>query len=223
MSDARSGRESGQAAGPRAAVLEAGELRALSAHAAVQSYPRHTVIINEGDRSDSIFIIQSGRVKVFLHGKDDREVVLNVHGPGEYFGEMVLDEGPRSASVMTLEASKFLVISKAAFRRFLSANPDFAMKLINRLMSRVRALTENVGSLALMDVYGRVARLLLELAVDQDGRLVVAERLTQKDIADRIGASREMVSRIFKDLAAGGYIEVNDRRITINKDLPSRW
>lgn len=206
-----------------ASALDESEIRALSAHAAVQSFPKHAVIVNEGDRSDSIFIIRSGRVKVFLHGKDGREVVLNVQGPGEYFGELVLDEGPRSASVMTLEPSKFFVISRADFRRFLSAHPEFAMKLINRLMQRVRALTENVGNLALLDVYGRVARLLLELAVEQDGKLVVTERLTQKDIADRVGASREMVSRIFKDLVAGGYIEVDHRRITVNKDLPQRW
>ena len=205
------------------ATLEQHELDALSVHATAQSFPKNTVIVNEGDHSDSIFIIVSGRVKVYLHGEDGREAVLNIHGPGEYFGEMVLDEGPRSASVMTLEASRFLVIPKADFRRFLSANPDFAMKLINRLMRRVRSLTENVGSLALLDVYGRVARLLLELAGEQDGRLVVAERLTQKDIAGRVGASREMISRIFKDLVAGGYIEVDDRRITISKDLPNRW
>ena len=216
-------RPSHKTSGRAAAGLEESELRALSVHATAQTFLKNAVIVNESDRSDSIFIIVSGRVKVFLHGKDGREVVLNVHGPGEYFGEMILDEGPRSASVVTLETSKFLVIRKADFRRFLSEHPEFAMRLINRLMLRVRALTENVGSLALLDVYGRVARLLLELAVEKDCRLVVAERLTQKDIADRVGASREMVSRIFKDLAAGGYIEVEDRRITIRRDLPPRW
>ena len=205
------------------AALEPHELEALAAHATAQTYPRNTTIINEGDRSDSIFITVSGRVKVFLHGEDGREVILNMHGPGEYFGEMVLDEGPRSASVMTVEPSRFLVISKTDFRKFLSAHPDFAMKLINRLMRRVRALTDNVGSLALLDVYGRVARLLLEMSTEQDGKHVVPERLTQKDIADRVGASREMVSRIFKDLVAGGYIQVDDRVITINRDLPPRW
>ena len=205
------------------AALEEHELQALAAHATAQTFPKNTIIINEGDRSDSIFITVSGKVKVFLHGEDGREVVLNMHGPGEYFGEMVLDEGPRSASVMTMETSKFLVISKTDFRQFLSIHPDFAMKLINRLMRRVRALTDNVGSLALLDVYGRVARLLLELSTEQGGKHVVAERLTQKDIADRVGASREMVSRIFKDLVAGGYIQVDDRVITINKDLPPRW
>lgn len=204
-------------------ALDEAELRALSAHAAIQTFQKHTVIINEGDRSDSIFIVVSGRVKAFLRGSGGRDVVLNVHGPGEYFGEIALDEGPRSASVMTLEESKFLVISKADFRSFLSADPDFAMKLINRLMHRIRALTRNVGNLALLDVYGRVARLLLEQAVEQEGGLVVAERLTQKDIADRVGASREMISRIFKDLVRGGYIKVEHRQITICKDLPPGW
>lgn len=210
-------------AAPSAAALEQHELEALSVHATAQSVARNTVIVNEGDRSDSIFIIVSGKVKVYLHNQDGREVILNIHGPGEYFGEMVLDEGPRSASVITLEPSRFLVISKAAFRQFLSEHPDFAMKLINRLMRRVRALTDNVGSLALLDVYGRVARLLMELAVERDGRLVVEEHLTQKDIGDRVGASREMVSRIFKDLVAGGYISLDDRHITITKGLPPRW
>jgi len=206
---------------PQSPGLDEYELRALSIHAATQTFPKGTVIVNEGDRSDSIFIIVAGRVKVYLHGEDGREMILNIHGPGEYFGEMVLDEGPRSASVMTLEPSKFLIIPKTDFRHVLSENPDFAMKLINRLMRRVRALTENVGSLALLDVYGRVARLLLELAVEQGGRLVVTEKLTQKDIADRVGASREMISRIFKDLVTGGYVELRDRHIVINRDLPA--
>jgi len=214
------------AADPRSAGaldLEDSELRALSSHASVESVPKHAVIVNEGDRSDSIFIILDGRVKVFLHNPDGREVILNVHGPGEYFGEMVIDEGPRSASVSTLEHSRFLVVAKDDFRKLLTANPGFALKLINRLMHRVRALTENIRSLALLDVYGRVARLLLDLAKDQDGQLVVVEKLTQQDIADRVGASREMVSRIFKDLATGGYITIENKQISINRDLPERW
>jgi len=202
--------------------LDESELRALSAHATVQTFPKNAVIVNEGDRTDAIFIVISGRVKVFLHNSDGREVVLNIHGPGEYFGEMVIDEGPRSASVITLEASRFLIVAKADFKSLLSANPDFALKLVNRLMRRVRALTENIRSLALMDVYGRVAHLLLELATEQDGKLVIAEKLTQQDIANRVGASREMISRIFKDLVAGGYISVERKHITVNRDLPGR-
>jgi CRP/FNR family cyclic AMP-dependent transcriptional regulator len=202
--------------------LDEHELRALSAHANVQTFQKNAVIVNAGDRTDSIFIISSGRVKGFLTNEDGKEVMLNIHGPGEYFGEMVLDEGPRSASVITLETSKFLIISHTDFKRFLGEHSAFALKLITMLMHRVRGLTENVRNLALLDVYGRVARLLLELATEQDGKLVVAEKLTQQDIADRVGSSREMISRIFKELVAGGYIDVENRQITINKDLPAR-
>lgn len=113
---------------------------------------------------------------------------------------MALDEGPRSASVETLETSRFMIITKADFKALVIADPDFALKPINRLMLRVRALTENIRSLALLDVYGRVARLRLEMATEQDDRLVVAAKLTQQDIAERVGASLEMISRIFKDL-----------------------
>ena len=203
-----------------ALTIEAEELRALSAHATEQTFQKNVVIVNEGDETKAIFIILSGRVKVFLRNADGREMILNVHGAGEYFGEMVIDEGPRSASVATLEQSRFLIITKADFKALVAANPDFALKLINRLMHRVRALTENIRSLALLDVYGRVARVLLELAAEQDGRLVVAEKLTQQDIAERVGASREMVSRVFKDLVAGGYISIEHKQITINRDLP---
>jgi CRP/FNR family transcriptional regulator, cyclic AMP receptor protein len=205
------------------AGLDEHELRALSAHASLQAFGKNAVIINEGDQSESIFVISSGRVRVFLRGEDGKEVTLNVHGPGEYFGEMVLDEGPRSASVIALEPARLFVIAKTEFRNFLAANPDFAMKLINRLMRRVRALTESVGNLALLDVYGRVARLLLEKAQAHDGRLLITEKLTQQDIADRVGASREMISRIFKDLVAGGYISMEGKQITIARDLPRRW
>jgi CRP/FNR family cyclic AMP-dependent transcriptional regulator len=203
-------------------ALDDHELKALSAHATEQTCQKNVVIVNEGDQSNTIFIILSGRVKVFLRNADGREMVINVLGPREYFGEMVIDEGPRSASVATLETSRFMIITKADFKALVTADPGFALKLINRLMQRVRALTDNIRSLALLDVYGRVARLLLELATEHDGRLVVAEKLTQQDIAERVGASREMISRIFKDLVTGGYITVEHKHITINRDLPGR-
>ncbi|HXF67742.1 MAG TPA: Crp/Fnr family transcriptional regulator [Burkholderiales bacterium] len=217
-----SGAPPGGAAQPLFTGLDESERRALAARAAVQSYPKGAVILSEGDAPGSIFIVRTGRVKVFLRGRGGREVVLNVHGPGDYFGEISLDEGPRSASVMTLEPSQFLVISREEFSRFLAENPAFALKLVRRLMSRVRALTESVRNLALLDVYGRIARLLLDLSEEREGRLVVAEPLTQKAIAERVGCSREMVSRVFKDLLAGGYVAVQNRRITILRDLPRR-
>jgi CRP/FNR family cyclic AMP-dependent transcriptional regulator len=199
------------------------EMSALSAGARVQAFPKNRVIINEGDQSESIFIIAAGRVKVFLQGDDGKEVVLNVHGPGEYFGEMVLDGGSRSASVMALEPSRLAVVPQARFREFLYSHPAFSVELLENLIRRTRALTENVKSLALMDVYGRVARLLLELARDDGGKLVVNEKLTQQDIANRVGASREMIGKIMKDLADGGYISVERKRITVHKVLPRHW
>ena len=204
-------------------VLTAEELRAISAHAQTRAFPRNAVVLNEGDRTDSLYIILEGRVKAFVSDPDGKEVVLSTQGSGEYFGEMVLDEGPRSASVMTLEASRFLIVPKADFKDFLLNNPVFAVRVIEKLIHRVRALTENVKSLALMDVYGRVARLLLDLAQEQDGRLVIAERLTQKDIASRVGASREMVSLILKDLSVGGYIRHEGHSIVIERTPPPRW
>jgi CRP/FNR family cyclic AMP-dependent transcriptional regulator len=204
-------------------VLSAEELRAISAHAQTRAFPRNAVVLNEGDRTDSLYIILEGRVKAFVSDPDGKEVVLSTQGAGEYFGEMALDEGPRSASIMTLEQSRFLVVPKSDFMDFLMKNPAVAIRVIEKLIHRVRSLTENVKSLALMDVYGRIARLLLELAVERDGRLVISERLTQKDIASRIGASREMVSLILKDLTAGGYIRQDGHALVIERTPPSRW
>jgi CRP/FNR family cyclic AMP-dependent transcriptional regulator len=203
--------------------LTEAEVQALCARARRLSVPAKTIVVSEGDRSDSVFVIESGQVKVFLHGEDGKEVVLNVMGPGEYFGDLSVDDGVRSASVATLEPSRLHVVSRDEFRRFLGANPDFALRLIGRLMRRVRVLTGSVRNLALLDVYGRVAHLLTGLAIEQDGRLVVPGKLTQKDVADRVGASREMVSRIFKELVSGGYVTVERRQIAILRPLPARW
>lgn len=199
------------------------DLMVVGAHGISRSYPKQTVIVSEADASDSLYIILEGRVKAYLSDDDGREIVLSTQGPGEYFGEMVLDEGPRSASVVTLEPSRLLVVPKADFRAFVMQNPVFALSVIEKLISRVRGLTANVKSLALMDVYGRVARLLLDMAEDKDGVLVIEERLTQQDIANRVGASREMVSRILKDLSVGGYISQSRERIVLNKKPPAHW
>lgn len=199
------------------------ELRALSGQGAIKSFQRHTIIVSEGDETDSLYVILSGRVKVFVADESGKEVVLGTQGPGEYFGEMVLDGGPRSASTMTLEPSRFLIIPKHKVRDFLRSQPDFCIRLIEKLIHRSRTLTASVKNLALMDVYGRVARLLLELAEADRGKLVIREKLTQQDIASRVGASREMVSKILKDLATGGYLSISQKRITIHKAPPRHW
>jgi CRP/FNR family cyclic AMP-dependent transcriptional regulator len=199
-------------------------VRELARIGQLRSMPRGTVFIHEGERGDSLYVILAGRVKVFVADDEGREMVLDIHEPGDYVGEMSLDGRPRAASVITMEPTVCSVLSREVLRSAIAADPDVAMHLISTLIGRARAATESVRNLALMDVYGRVARLLLSLAVEQpDGRLVVAEKLTQQEIADRVGASRDMVSRIFKDLTKGGYVTVVDRRITINRKPPARW
>ena len=208
--------------GPSWALPEA-YVKELSEQGGIKAYPKNTVIVQEGDRSDSLYVILSGRVKIYLADEDGKELLLNTQGPGEYFGEIILDEGVRSASVMTLEPSKFSVVTRDQFNAFLAQNPDGALLLIRSLIHRIRELTKTVGNLGLLDVYGRVAKLLLELATEQEGKLVIAEPLTQQDMASRVGCSREMISRILKDLRTGGYIRMENDRIVIAKKPPRAW
>jgi len=199
------------------------ELRALAARTTTRSYPKQAIIVSEGDESDSLYLILAGRVKIYLADEHGKELILAIKGPGQYFGEMVLDEQPRSASVMTLEPAQFAILSRADFKAFLLQHATVALQLIQNLIRVARGLNQNVRNLAMLDVYGRVARILLELAVEQGGKLVIPERMTQKEIAARVGASREMINRILRDLTAGGYVSVDAGRITINKTPPPRW
>jgi CRP/FNR family cyclic AMP-dependent transcriptional regulator len=205
------------------AAIEDRVVRELATRGQIRSFPKNTVFINEGDRGDSLFVIVSGRVKVYVSDTQGREMILDIHGPGQYVGEMALDGRPRSASVMTLEATTCALVTRETLKAAIVADADLAMSLIEELIDRARVATDTIKNLALMDVYGRVARLLLSLARERDGKLVVPERLTQQDIADRVGASRDMISRIFKDLTTGGYVTVVDRQITLNRRPPPRW
>ena len=198
-------------------------VRELAALGRLRSYPKNTVFITEGDSSDSVFVVLSGRVKIFLSDTEGHEMILDTQGPGEYVGEMALDGNPRSASVMTMETTFFSVVGRDPIREAIRRDPDFALDMISKIIDRARLATNSVKDLALLDVYGRVARLLLNMAVDKDGKLEIPEKLTQQEIAERVGASRDMVSRIFRDLTAGGYITVESRHITINKKPPARW
>ena len=203
--------------------VPAAELHALVERTVTRSYPKQAIIVHEGDESDSLYLILAGRVKVYLADEHGKELILAIKGPGQYFGEMVLDEQPRSASVMTLEPAQFAILSRGDFRMFLLTHAGVALQLIQNLIRMARGLNQNVRNLAMLDVYGRVARILLELAVERDGKLQIPDRLTQKDIAARVGASREMINRILRDLTAGGYVSLEDGRITINKAPPARW
>ena len=205
------------------APLQDETLRSIATSGVVRTFARNTVLINEGDVGDALYVILSGRVKVFSSNEAGREFVIDFHGPGEYIGEMTLDGAPRSASVMTVEPTTCAVVNRAQFRDFILVHPDFAMHLIDRLIHRLRVTTGNLKSLALSDVYGRLVRLLNALAQDVDGRQVVPEKLTQQDIADRVGASRDMIGKLMKDLVGGGYLAVEDRTISILRKLPTGW
>jgi CRP/FNR family cyclic AMP-dependent transcriptional regulator len=198
------------------------DLAAIAEHAITKNYPADSIIISEGDLSDSLYLILYGKVKVYVSNAEGAEAILNIMGTGEFFGEMaLLDNVPRSASVMTLEPTRLSMITKQAFRDCLAKQPDVAYNLISALNQRVRALTENVKSLALLDVYGRVARTLITIAVKQDEHFIVDPKLTHQDIANMVGASREMVSRVLKDMVTKGYVKTEGRRIILGKGLPA--
>ena len=206
------------------AELSESDMEAITKLAVTRNYPKNTMVICEGDQSDSLFVVLSGKVKVFLSDEEGKEVTLNVQGEGEYFGELaLLDNAPRSASVVTVEQTRLTVISKSAFEECMEKNPGIALKICKGLARRLRELSENVRSLALMDVYGRVARILLEMSEEKDGKKMIPQKLTQRDIASMVGASREMVSRILRDLSIGGYITIKNKIITINERLPAAW
>jgi CRP/FNR family cyclic AMP-dependent transcriptional regulator len=200
------------------------DLAAVSRHLIRRSFPRNSVIINEGDTTNSLYIILRGKVKAFLNDPGGKEVILNVVNEGEYFGEVSLfDEGRRSASIMTLEDSEFAVLEKSAFLDCMTDHPELALTIIRGLTNRLRGLSDSVRTLALMDVYGRVAHTLLELAVEQDGRQWIPEGITYKELAKRVGASSKMVGRVMKDLKTGGYISKSGKALIINQSLPSSW
>ena len=205
---------------PLFAGLDEQQLALLARAIVRKSAGRSAKIIGAGDPTDSLYIVISGRLKVQMSDEQGREVILSILGPGEFFGEMgLLDDSPRSASVVTLEACELLTISKTDFKRSLAGNSELSLMVMRGLVKRLREADRKIGSLALMDVYGRVARLLLEMAEDIDGEKVVVKKLSKQDIAKMIGASREMVSRVMKDLQLGGYIEVRGRSIALRDNI----
>lgn len=199
-------------------------LKALVARGTVRRYRKGTVLIHEGDVGDTLFILLSGRVKSYSSDDRNREIVYGVYGPGEYLGEMSLDGGTRSASVMTLETTVCSIVTRMTLREHIAANPEFAFELLSRVIRRARLATQSARSMALLDVYGRVVRLLNQLAVVQsDGSSLITPRMTHTDIASRVGCSREMVSRLLKDLERGGYLLNVTKGWTLAQPLPIHW
>ena len=205
---------------PLFSVLPESQLGLLTGVVGRRSFPRGATIISAGDMTDSLYIIISGRLKVMMSDDEGREVILAILNPNEFFGEMgLLDDSPRSATVVALEACELLYLSKRDFKKCLEDNFELALTMMRGLVKRLREADKKIGSLALMDVYGRVARLLLEMSEIIEGEKVVTKKLAKQDIAKMIGASREMVSRVMKDLQLSGYIEVRGNTLVIRDEL----
>ncbi len=203
--------------------MDEDEIDSVAAQTVIRQFPRNTVIVSQGDETDSFYVILQGKVDVFLHNDKGKEIIINTLGQDEAFGELaLLGEIPRQASIITTENSTFGIMSRQVFMDLLLVRPSMGIRIIGLLINRIQDLTEEVSSLALDDVYNRVVRILYKHA-EEVGEKLVTEKLTQQDIASRVGATREMVHRILKELKTGGYISIAGKHITIEKKLPPGW
>ncbi|NLD68172.1 MAG: cyclic nucleotide-binding domain-containing protein [Limnobacter sp.] len=192
---------------PLLASLDDLQLDRLAAGSIRRNYPRGRTIVSEGEPSQSLYILLSGRAKVQRSDSEGKEVILSVLGSGDWFGEMsMIDDAPRSASIITLESCDFMSIDKASFKAILEQSPTVCMAIMRQLVARLREADRKIETLALLDVYGRVARVLLDFSEDVDGERIVKNRLPRQEIAKMIGASREMVSRVMKGLETDGFV-----------------
>lgn len=196
------------------------QLRTLATLVTRRSAPRSSLIMAAGDATESLYVVISGRLKVMMGDAEGKEVILSLIGPGEFFGEMgLIDDSPRSASVIAIEPCELLSLSRRDFKKCMAENFDMTMAVMKGLVRRLREADRKIGSLALLDVYGRVARLLIDMSENVNGQKIVTRRLPKQDIAKMIGASREMVSRVMKDLQMGGYIEMRGSTIVVRDTI----
>lgn len=196
----------------------------LAERAKSVKYPKQTMVVTEGDETSSLFIILSGKVRVFSSDDKSKEVTLLIQEPGSYFGEIaLLTDEPRSASVMTLEQTVCAVISKSDFINWLMNYPDVAISLLGVLSDKIRQLTDKVREMALSNVYERTVKTLQDMAVVEGNVSVIRNRPTQQELASMVGASREMINKVMHELTKGGYVVIEDKVLVINKKLPSSW
>ena len=203
-------------------VIKESLLRELAEHGRITTYQKGDLLIREGERGETLFILLTGRVKVYSSNNEGKELILDTLGPGETFGEMTLDRGIRSASVAALDPITCSVVTADEMRRIITANPAFALQLITHLIGRTRIAVENLKRMALLNVQGRLTSLLTSLTPKQQGVGYITEKLSQQQLAERVGASRDMVSRILHDLAAEGYVAIHSRQIEVLKQLPKQ-
>ena len=205
------------------AVPEA-DLEKLAVSALKKNYPKNVVVINEGDEAGALFILLSGKVQTFLSSESGRTVTLSTQESGSFFGELsLLDGEPRSASVITLEPTACLLFPRQAFQAWLREHPNASICIIQSLTRRIRVLTESVRGFALSDVYGRLVKTLNGMAVAEGEEWLIQPRPSHQDLANLVGCSREMVSRIMKDLGRGGYVSAAGKTLRIHRKLPVSW
>ena len=208
--------------------LEDEDLASLISVASRRKYPKDGVIFFEHDVGDALFLILSGRVKVTILSDDGREIILAMLSDGDFFGEMsLLDNEPRSATAIALQETEMVVLHQRDFLSIVEKRPGVLIDLLSVLSSRLRKANQQIGNLALHDVYGRVARILLEMASEDgtrqpDGR-VTFRRPTHQEIANMIGATRETVSRMISDLHRQGYIEISGKDVIIQDALAKEF
>lgn len=199
-------------------------LRALARRGELRRLRRGVQIITEGDRGDTLFIVLQGRLRAFSVGADAREVTYGLYGPGDYVGEMGFDGGPRSANVEATEPTLCAVVTRATLERHLLDDPHFAFELLAKVIRSARAATLSLKQIALNDVYGRLKDLLERIAVPAaDGTHVAEPAPTHLEMSQALGCSREMISRVMKDLERGGYVEAGRRRVVLRRALPAKW
>jgi CRP/FNR family transcriptional regulator, cyclic AMP receptor protein len=200
-------------------------LRPLAQRGVIKRWRKASLLIEEGERGDEIHIILSGRLRVFSRNEREREITYGSYGAGEYVGEMSLDGGPRSASVEAVEPTVCAMVTRQTLHQHIAEHPDFAFELLAKVIGRARAATLTARQLALNDVYGRIKLLLESLAVPRqsDGARLIVGRLTHQEIANRVGSSREMVSRVMKDLSRSGCVSRDRSGLVVFRPLPARW
>jgi len=203
--------------------VEGSVLEMIGKRGVIRHYPARTILINEGETGDALFIVVKGLVRVFASSREGKELTLGLLGPGEYVGELSLDGSARDASAMTMEPTTCAVVNGSTLKGFVEEHPEFASRLILDLIGRIRGLSGMIKDLTFNDAYCRTVQLLRNLSETVGETRVVQVRLTQQEIADQVGCSRESVNRIFKELQTGGYIEVRSRRVILLKDPPARW
>lgn len=214
-------------ADPQAAISAAplsDNLRELARRGELRRLRKGMQLIAEGDYGDTLFIMLQGRLRAYGVGADGRELTYGTYGAGEYVGELGLDGGPRSAHVEALEPGLCAAVGRATLEQYLRENPAFAFELLAKVIRRARVATLSLKQIALNDVYGRLKGLIEDIVGPAvDGQRVAEPAPSHLEISQALGCSREMISRVMKDLERGGYVEVGRRRLVLKRDLPAKW